>query len=170
MYDWEAVSTAYKAADQKQKGLFDSTLIPTCVHSLVNSRHLDKAQYRDVVRLYGLFILGALDEDALINEFRNLGIPNGRVIFYNLQTCKENTPPTKHSDLDSDIEETEEALKASVTEPASDPPTITKQEEVVYSSTQSAILKERSQPSPTTIPPVGDTRWENSSGSEAGDR
>jgi hypothetical protein len=168
MFTWETFQTTYRSASPEIKAVIDSELIPICVHNLEKNQQIDRSHYRDVVKLYSLFILNAIDENTMVEEMKKIGIPDSRVVFYNLQICREKTPLTFASydeptdepvDLSADIAEAEAVLNT--TQPirtmANDMQTNKTHPENIYSSTQNAILNEYRQKSSGNVPRWGNT-------------
>lgn len=166
MYTWEIFQAAYQAATPEQKAVIDADIIPPCVSKIIASQQLDQAHFKKLVRLYALYVLGSIAEQAIEQEMLRLGIPEGKMLFAALRSCQAETPNST-PDLDSlaaDIASTEAALQQP---PAPATPirtmaadmqqaqTTTDGAEPVYTSTQSAILQERTTtPTPAKAAPV----------------
>jgi hypothetical protein len=168
MYDWETYQSAYQNARPEQKAVVDSEVVSACVHKVIAEKQLDDSHYSKLVRLFALSILGALAEQTMLAEMKNIGIPDGVTVFDSLKICLAAPPtatqPTTEPDLSSDIAETEAALSAlpshmrTMSQDMAEAKATEGEGEKVYSSTQSAILNEGQKKAETATP-----RWESDS-------
>lgn len=147
---WETFQTAYQAASVDTKAVIDSEAIPLCVRSVVESNKLDDSHFVNLVKLYSLFVLEAIEEQTILEEVKKLGVPESKTVHEILRACLKNEPVVENSDVSkpsefaSDIEEAEATLKAipQIRTMARDMSQTKAAGEKTYTSTQEAILKE----------------------------
>ena len=114
--DWETFHIAYQAATPEQQNLVDSTVIPECVRSVIASKNLSPTSYRELVKIFSLFFLGAIDEATIITYLKTIGLNNEEEVFNAVLLCQSVTKPQEEEidtdDIDEEIEETENIINS----------------------------------------------------------
>jgi hypothetical protein len=172
---WKQFYSSYAVAPDEVKATIDSTQIPTCVKKAVATHQLDSTHYRELVKLYSLYVLDVINQQAMVEEMRQLGIPDGKAILTELEQCRQVTPITPVS-FDDDISDIEQDIAAAETALANNeirsatplPPPPTNQPvqpvpiaEPVHTSSQADVLRPTSPlpPPPKKTPSSDIPRW-----------
>ncbi len=141
MYTWETFQTAYQAASPEVKALIDSDTIPTCVSNCIAKNNLDHSHQAALIRFLSLLVVKATTTQIVEQEMLQVAIPQSKLVLQELLACVGISSQTSAAP-GGQINETN-ALKPipQIRTMADDMSRSQQQGEVVYSTTQEALLK-----------------------------
>ncbi len=140
---WETFQTAYASASQADKAIVDSETIPNCVGKIASENNIDSNIKRDLIKLFSLLQLKAINEEQVAVELKNSGVVETQKIVASVTNC------LKGGISNSEVSTTTTPPAQSATKPVSRVRTMAADmkkyeptNDKVYTSTQSAILNE----------------------------
>lgn len=141
MYTWETFQAAYQSASPEVKALIDSETIPNCVSTCIAKNNLDHSHQTTLVRLLSLLVVNATTPQTVEQAMLQLAIPQSKLRLQELLTCAGVSSQ-------SSVVPEKQATGANPLKPipqirtmADDMSRSQQEGEVVYSTTQEAILK-----------------------------
>ncbi len=140
MYTWETFQAAYQAASPEVKALIDSETIPNCVSNCIAKNNLDHSHQAALIRFLSLLVVKTTTTQIVEQEMLQLAIPQSKLILQELLACagissQNSAGPDEHATGVSALKPIPQIRTMA------DDMNRSQQGEVVYSTTQEALLK-----------------------------